>query len=125
MLVDEVASQLGVANDGQAPMLVLADRHEDVLYLTVEQVDVPRPPLHLVELNVVPPAILLSIHQRKVTRQVLRDHLHEIRVEKVDLRDLFLCQHEVLQELQEEEDEGVVEVNRGLQALEVLDEDAH
>lgn len=52
MLFNKLSNFLRLAYDCQTPVLVLTDGHEDVFYLSIEQVHTSTKPLGLPKLNV-------------------------------------------------------------------------
>ena len=125
MLVNQLLDEVRPADDGQRPMLVLTDRHEDVLDLSVEQIHVLSPSPDLVELNVVVSLLSRRIELVRATLHILGDHFHEKTVEYVHLVPLFLSQDVVLEELEEEKHQGIVQIDRWVKSLKVLEQDIH
>jgi hypothetical protein len=127
MFVDHILHEVGLANDGEGPVVVLADRYDDVLRLPAEEVHILRPPPNLVELDVVLHSLGHTAGEeaelRLHTRHVLRDHLHEEGIEDVHRLRHFLFQRVVLEELEKEQHEGVIQVDARLESVEVLHED--
>jgi hypothetical protein len=124
VVVDKLARLIRLANDCKTPMFVFANWYKDMLYVPIEQVNAARPPLHLVELDVklLGHAVhlrLVVLHHQPSLIDVLRYQLHEVRVENVHFLVLLNGEHEVLEELEEEEDESVVQVHAGFESIEI------
>lgn len=110
--------KMGSANNSQSPVLILANWHENVLLL--EQVNLFGPALHtFVSMADCVPILWRLTHVELVFGWLLQLG-EELGVKDVNLFVKWLWDHVVLQKAEVKEDQNVIQVNTGLQKLEVL-----
>ena len=125
MILNDLDDFAWKANNGQLPMRVFADWQENELNLSAKEVDFFGPPLHLLELDVQSRHLLLLEHQIGCeTERILPDGcltqlFHEERIENVSFLSLLFRKHEVLNELQVEQDESIIQVLLRCEFLEI------